>query len=46
LWLGAQGLAATPTGALDLHELITRLGFVQLDTIQVVARASSYPVES
>ncbi len=39
MWLGAQGLAATPTGALDLHELITRLGFVQLDTIQVVARA-------
>ena len=39
LWLDAQGLAATPTGPLDLHNLITRLGFVQLDTIQVVARA-------
>lgn len=39
LWLDAQGLSATPTGPLDLHDLITRLGFVQLDTIQVVARA-------
>lgn len=39
LWLSAQGLARTPTGPLNLHDLITRLGFVQLDTIQVVARA-------
>jgi len=39
LWLDAQGLSVTPTGPLDLHGLITRLGFVQLDTIQVVARA-------
>lgn len=39
LWLNAQGLANTPTGALDLQALITRLGFVQLDTIQVVSRA-------
>ena len=39
LFLSAQGLAKTPTGALDLERLIYDLGFVQLDTIQVVARA-------
>lgn len=39
LWLDGQGLAETPTGTLDLDALIKRLGFVQLDTIQVVARA-------
>lgn len=39
LWLSAQGLADTPTGPLDLDEMIKRLGFVQLDTIQVVSRA-------
>ena len=39
LWLHAQGLAETPTGPLDLGDLIKRLGFVQLDTIQVIARA-------
>ncbi|MFN3214473.1 MAG: winged helix-turn-helix domain-containing protein [Henriciella sp.] len=39
LWLSGQGLAATPTGPLDLDALIQKLGFVQLDTIQVVARA-------
>ncbi|PVH29834.1 winged helix-turn-helix domain-containing protein [Pararhodobacter oceanensis] len=39
LWLTAQGLARTPTGALDVLGEIRRLGFVQLDAIQVVARA-------
>lgn len=39
LWLAGQGLSATPTGKLDLDELIKALGFVQLDTIQVVSRA-------
>jgi uncharacterized protein YcaQ len=39
LWLSINGLAETPTGALDLDSLITSLGFVQLDTIQVVSRA-------
>ncbi len=39
LWLDGQGLAETPTGKLDLNALIKRLGFVQLDTIQVVSRA-------
>lgn len=39
LWLSAQGLAQTPTGPLDLDGMIDELGMVQLDTIQVVARA-------
>lgn len=39
LWLDGQGLAETPTGKLDLDGLIKKLGFVQLDTIQVVSRA-------
>ena len=39
LWLAGQGLADTPTGKLDLDQLIKKLGFVQLDTIQVVSRA-------
>lgn len=39
LWLDAQGLASPPTGPLDALGIIRRLGFVQLDTIQVVARA-------
>ena len=39
LWLSSQALSETPTGTLDLDELIKRLGFVQLDSIQVVSRA-------
>ncbi|MEP7209769.1 MAG: crosslink repair DNA glycosylase YcaQ family protein [Alphaproteobacteria bacterium] len=39
LWLDAQGLSAAPTGPLDVRGIIQRLGFVQLDTIQVVSRA-------
>ncbi len=39
LWLDAQGLSAAPTGPLDVAGIIRRLGFVQLDTIQVVSRA-------
>lgn len=39
LWLSAQGLAATPTGPLDLDALIKGLGFVQIDSIRVVSRA-------
>lgn len=39
LWLDAQGLSATPTGPLDAMAIIRDLGFVQLDTIQAVARA-------
>jgi uncharacterized protein YcaQ len=39
LWLSAQGLATPPTGPLDLPGIVRKLGFVQLDSIQVVARA-------
>ena len=39
LWLTSHGLAQTPTGPLDTLGLIRRLGFVQLDTIQVISRA-------
>ena len=39
LWLASLGLNAAPTGRLDLLALIKQLGFVQLDAIQVVARA-------
>lgn len=39
LWLATNGLSDTPTGPLDLGALIQDLGFVQLDTIQVVSRA-------
>lgn len=42
LWLEAQGLAATPTGPLDLAAMIHHLGFVQLDSIRVVARAHDH----
>lgn len=39
LWIDAQGLSETPTGSLDVMGIIRKLGFVQLDTIQAVARA-------
>jgi uncharacterized protein YcaQ len=39
IFLHASGLSQTPTGKLDLGQLIKDLGFVQLDAIQVVARA-------
>ena len=39
LWLSRQGLGTPPTGPLDVLNIIRELGFVQLDTIQVVARA-------
>lgn len=39
LWIDAQGLSQTPTGPLDTMAIIRKLGFVQLDTIQAVARA-------
>ena len=46
LWLHAQGLSATPTGPLDLAGLIRELGFVQLDSIRVVARAHDHIIWS
>ncbi len=45
LWLDAQGLSAEPTGKLTaegLLDIIKHLGFVQLDTIRVVARAHDH----
>lgn len=39
LWLEATGLLSEPPEALDLIDLIKRLGFVQLDSIQNVSRA-------
>ncbi len=39
LWLSSQGLGEAPTGPLDVLGMIKKLGFVQLDTIQVVSRA-------
>ncbi|GLQ34334.1 hypothetical protein GCM10007939_06170 [Amylibacter marinus] len=39
LWLSTNGLGAAPTGPLDVAKMIRNLGFVQLDTIQVVSRA-------
>jgi len=39
LWLNVNALSGSPTGPLDLPALVRELGFVQLDTIQVVARA-------
>jgi len=45
LWLECQGLTQTPTGVLDqdaLVGIIERLGFVQLDTIRIVARAHDH----
>lgn len=46
LWLHAQGLGTAPTGPLDLLGIIERLGFVQLDTIRIVARAHDHIIWS
>lgn len=39
LWLASQGLGTAPTGPLKVMETIRQLGFVQLDSIQIVSRA-------
>lgn len=39
IWIDANGLSKPPVGQLDLMQTIRSLGFVQLDTIQVVSRA-------
>lgn len=39
LWLHQHGLARPPTGEPDIGRIIRDLGFVQLDSIQVVSRA-------
>jgi len=46
LWLTAQGLGNPPTGPLDVLAIIHELGFVQLDTIQVIARAHHHIIWS
>ena len=42
LWLDVNGLGDAPTGQLDLRAIIRQLGFVQIDTIQVVARCQHH----
>jgi uncharacterized protein len=39
LFIAAQGLSHSPTGAVDVMRMIRQLGFVQLDTIRVLERA-------
>jgi uncharacterized protein YcaQ len=39
LWLEINALSGSPTGAIDLPSIVKSMGFVQLDTVQVVARA-------
>ncbi|MBO9478490.1 YcaQ family DNA glycosylase [Shimia sp. R11_0] len=39
LWLSKQGLSKPPTGPADPRATIQALGFVQLDSIQVLSRA-------
>lgn len=39
LWLDAQGLSRPPTGAPPLGDIVTALGYVQLDSIRNVSRA-------
>ena len=39
LWLSLQGLSDTPTGPANPRATIQKLGFVQLDSIQVLSRA-------
>ena len=39
LWLSTTGLAQTPTGPLDVMEIIRALGFLQIDTVRNVTRA-------
>jgi len=45
-WLSTQGLAAAPTGSLDTMSIIKQLGFVQLDTLQIVSRAHHHIIWS
>ncbi|MCK0142896.1 crosslink repair DNA glycosylase YcaQ family protein [Aliiroseovarius sp. F20344] len=42
LWLWTNLLSNTPTGPVDLQEMIWRLGFVQIDTIRNVTRAHNH----
>ncbi|MFK7940466.1 MAG: winged helix-turn-helix domain-containing protein [Roseovarius sp.] len=44
VWLWTNGLSATPTGPLDVMEIIRGLGFLQIDTIRNVTRAHNHIV--
>lgn len=44
LWLAATGLTPTPTGPLDVAQIIQDLGFLQIDTIRNVTRAHNHIV--
>lgn len=46
LWLSSHGLASTPTGRLDVMQIVRTLGFVQLDTIRVISRAHHHIIWS
>ncbi len=39
LWLQSLGLLSAPTGPLDVAGITRRLGYVQLDTINIISRA-------
>ena len=39
LWLEAQGLSRAPIGAPPIGDIVTALGYVQLDSIRNVSRA-------
>ena len=42
LWLWTNGLSPTPTGPLDVMDLIRQIGFLQIDTIRNVTRAHNH----
>lgn len=42
LWLTTNGLSTAPVGATGPADIIRKLGFVQLDTIQIVSRAQHH----
>ncbi len=46
LWLQSHGLSQTPTGQLDLAQIVTDLGFVQLDSIRHIERAHDHIIWS
>lgn len=46
LWLDAQGLSSPPTGQHNNLSIIKALGYVQLDTLQIVSRAHHHIIWS
>ncbi|MGB0968793.1 MAG: winged helix-turn-helix domain-containing protein, partial [Halocynthiibacter sp.] len=39
LWLASLGLSDAPGGPLDVAMIVRKLGYVQLDTINILTRA-------